>query len=184
MFEDFLAFFGIHKSIMRTDDSYQCFLEQLGGQQFGDGVFTSFSLNEIGMWTKIVETAYPGLKRNLKLFGHDWLGRCFAVDLRNNRRGQVLMLEIGTGMALEIPCTLDEFLEEEIILNTDACLAKSFYEEWRARGNTPLKHGNCIGYKVPLFLGGDDACENLEESDMEVYWSILTQVLNQLNQKK
>lgn len=181
MFEDFLAFFRVNKTVERTNDAYENFVEQLGGQQFGEGLFTSFSAEQIELWTQIVESAYPGLTGKLKLFGHDWLGRCFAVDVRDTRNGQVLMLEIGTGMALEIPCTLEEFLDEEIILNTDACLAKSFYDEWLARGNAPLKHGNCVGYKVPLFLGGEDTCDNLENSDMEVYWSIITQVKSRLN---
>ena len=28
-------------------------------------------------------------------------------------------------------------------------------------------------YKVPLFMGGEDSVENLEDSDMEVYWGVM-----------
>ena len=41
--------------------------------------------------------------------------------------------------------------------------------------NVEIEFGRCAGYKVPLFLGGDDIVENLEDSDMEVYWEVLTQ---------
>ena len=39
---------------------------------------------------------------------------------------------------------------------------------------------NCVGYKVPLFLGGKDAISNYEETDMEVYWSISAQIISQI----
>ncbi|MCB7109635.1 DUF1851 domain-containing protein [[Eubacterium] rectale] len=31
-----------------------------------------------------------------------------------------------------------------------------------------------------MFLGGEDSVNNLEDSDMEVYWSVLTQVKSRL----
>ncbi|MEU0792390.1 T6SS immunity protein Tdi1 domain-containing protein [Amycolatopsis sp. NPDC005961] len=34
----------------------------------------------------------------------------------------------------------------------------------------------CAGYQVPLFLGGADVVENLEEFDLEVYWSLCAQM--------
>ncbi|WP_434798222.1 T6SS immunity protein Tdi1 domain-containing protein [Terrisporobacter vanillatitrophus] len=36
-----------------------------------------------------------------------------------------------------------------------------------------------MGYKVPLFLGGEDDISNLEEIDMEVYWSVTGQLNSQ-----
>jgi hypothetical protein len=42
----------------------------------------------------------------------------------------------------------------------------------------PLDHNKCVGYKVPLFLGGEDEISNLDELDMEVYWSIIGQLMN------
>lgn len=183
MFDEFLKFFDVDKHIERTDDVYGAFLSQLGGMQFGDGLFSSFaaadsvrSSSHTEKWTKIAEGAYPELKGNIKLFGHDWLGRIFAVDLREIRKGQILMLEIGTGDALEIPCGLEDFLNQEIVLYADACLAKNFYGEWRALGNPAPKQGQCVGYKVPLFLGGADDVDNLENSGMEVYWGLLSQM--------
>lgn len=183
MFNDFLAFFNIDKPIERNIDVYGTFLFELGDKQFGNGLFNTFSLTNVDKWTGIAEQAYPGLKGKIKPFGHDWLGRIFAVDLREPRNGLILMLEIGTGQALEISCNMEEFLNEEIILSTDACLAKSFYEEWCSLGNEVPVQGQCVGYKVPLFLGGSDDVTNLELSDMEVYWGIISQIIKKIRLK-
>lgn len=34
----------------------------------------------------------------------------------------------------------------------------------------------CGGYRIPLFLGGEDSLENMEVSDMEVYWDMTDQL--------
>ena len=61
----------------------------------------------------------------------------------------------------------------------DACLASEFFNEWfEANGNFVLPHNKCVGYKVPLFLNGEDDIENLEVSDMEVYWEIMMPLMN------
>ena len=55
-----------------------------------------------------------------------------------------------------------------------------FFEEWKNYSNVKLKYGRCAGYKIPLFLGGEDIVSNLEDNDMEVYWEIMTQIIAQL----
>lgn len=94
------------------------------------------------------------------------------------------MFKIGTNDILEIPCFFEKFLIEEIPLNSDACLAEPFFNEWMDYSmdysKKELRHGRCIGYKIPLFLGGADTVANLEDSDMEVYWGVITQIKNQV----
>lgn len=52
-------------------------------------------------------------------------------------------------------------------------------EEWfEANNNFVLPINKCVGYKVPLFLNGEDDIENLEVSDMEVYWEIMMPLMN------
>ena len=36
---------------------------------------------------------------------------------------------------------------------------------------------DCVGYKIPLFLGGNDEISNLEITDMEIYWGICGQLI-------
>ena len=49
------------------------------------------------------------------------------------------------------------------------------YREW-LEGHAPVGRMECVGYKVPLFLGGEDSLEKMEVSDMEVYWDMTDQL--------
>lgn len=180
MLNSFLQYFQEKSNIGYTGNLYKDFLSQLGGKQFGKGLFNSFSEENIAGWTTNVSKAYSAFKNRFRLFGYDWLGRCFGIDLRENTYGNILMFEIGTGYVLEIPCSFEEFLNEEIPLHSDACLAEPFFEKWQSCSNETIDYGQCVGYKVPLFLGGEDAVENLEISDMDVYWAIMSQIKNQI----
>lgn len=130
MIREFLTFFDEQSELTDSGDLYNDFIIQLGGKSFGRGLFNSFSKSNIEKWTDIVSEAFPDFKNLFKLFGYDWLGRCFGVDLRKNSYGNILMFEIGTDDILEIPCALEVFLDEEIPLYSDACLAMSFFEKW------------------------------------------------------
>lgn len=176
MFNKFMQYFKENMEVEYSKDLYCDFIHQLGGRVYGEGLFNSFSANNVNRWTDIVSEAYPEFKNSFELFGYDWLGRCFGIDLRRETRGNILMFEIGTDDVLEIPCQFIQFLNEEIPLYTEECLAKSFFEEWREYCGRALKYGRCAGYKIPLFLGGEDDISNLEDSDMEVYWDIITQI--------
>lgn len=176
MFGEFLKFFNEQIEYQEKSSVYESFLECMEGQQFGGGVFMSFKKNDIMKWTKIIEEAFPDFAGQFKLFGYDWLGRCFGIDVQKGKQEKILMFEIGTKDVLGIPGNLWNFLNKEIPLHSDACLAMSFYEQWLKEGGLPVTYGRCIGYKIPLFLGGADTIDNLEDSDMEVYWYILSKI--------
>ena len=178
MFSEFLLYFNERDIEKCSDDLYNEFIIQLGGRRFGNGLFNSFSVDNIKKWTEIVNQAYPEFENLYRIFGYDWLGRCFGIDLRENTYGNILMFEIGTNDVLEIPCTFQEFLNVEIPLYSDSCLAEPFFNEWMDYSKESITYGRCAGYKIPLFLGGEDTVANLENSDMEVYWSIITQIKN------
>ena len=63
----------------------------------------------------------------------------------------------------------------------DNALASDFFATWSAAhpDTVALEHSDCVGYLVPLFLGGEDTIENLEVVEFEVYWSVLSQILEQ-----
>ena len=115
--------------------------------------------------------------KEFTVFGYDWLGRCFAIDLREKSKGRILMFEIGTADILEIPVSFENFLNDEIPNYSNECLASDFFEEWKEQSNAKAEYGSCVAYKVPLFLNGEDDLCNLEVSDMEVYWGIIGQLI-------
>ena len=89
------------------------------------------------------------------------------------------MFEPGTGEVLDIPASIEEFHNIEIVEYHEDSLASAFFDEWfEKQEHYVLKHNECVGYKVPLFLNGDDVVDNLEVSDMDVYWEIMMPLIN------
>ena len=180
MFRDFLSYFNESREIGGSSDPYREFVLQLGGKSFGNGLFCAFSKDHVQRWAENVSDAFPEFNGKFLPFGYDWLGRCFGIDLRKGSYGNVLMFEIGTLDILEIPCSFLEFLNKEIPKYSDACLAEEYFKQWTEYSGKIIRYGRCAGYKIPLFLGGEDTLGNLEDNDLEVYWSVLTQVKNSM----
>src|SRR5258708_1533979 len=76
-----------------------------GGPQFSNGMYRLHRIAEGKKGTDMVGEAFPEFRARIRCFGCDWLGREFALDSARLRNGMplVLMLEPGTGEALEIP---------------------------------------------------------------------------------
>lgn len=174
MFEVFLDFVGYEKGEKINSESE--FFELFNGKTFLNGMYRLFKKDDIEKWTAITEEAFPLYKGRFTVFGYDWLGRIFGLD---KSKGTVLLFEPGTGEVLDIPASFEDFHEVEIAEYSGDSLASDFFEEWFSNNNKyELKYGECAGYKVPLFLNGDDTAENLEVSDMEVYWGIMASFID------
>jgi hypothetical protein len=171
-----------YKSILKKSLGAVEFMTRFQGETFKNGLYRVHNLNEIVKWNDIVTEAFPYYKNKIFCFSYDWLGRQFALDFTRLLESQpmILMFEPGTGYALEIPTTFLTFHEEELIEFQDAALAVEFFNEWKKENTVPLDHNKCVGYKVPLFLDGENEISNLDISDMEVYWGIIGQLMKQL----
>jgi hypothetical protein len=151
-----------------------------GGASFNQGLYRLFAPDEVAPWTVSVQTTFPTFAARIRAFGRDWLGRVFAVDGKRVDDGEplVLMFEPGSGDVLEIPIGFAEFHEAELVDQADAVVAEGFFTEWLASpGGREPGDDECIGYKVPLFLGGSDVISNLEPVDAWIYWSMSSQLL-------
>ncbi len=155
------------------------FLSRHAGRAFNQGLYRIHAVREMVRWTDTVATAFPSFKDRIFCFSYDWLGRHVAIDFQRRQQSQclILMLEPGTGQALEIPTTFADFHAQELVHHQDAALAVDFYRAWRAQGGSAPDVTQCVGYKQPLFLGGSDSADNLELADMDVYWSLCGQLL-------
>lgn len=154
-------------------------VEHLGGGSFDQGLYRVIRASDAGAWNSRVAVAFPNFASRITCFGFDWLGRVFAVDPKRTEDGQpgVVMFEPGTGEALEVPCNIASFHDEELIEYKDAALASDFHQRWLNSGGDAPEYGQCIGYKKPLFLGGADELGNLELSDLDVYWHLMGQLI-------
>jgi len=156
-----------------------------GMQEAGSHLQGAYRLHrpdDVARSTLLATQAFPAYTGQISCFGADWLGRQFATDEGRILDGKplVLLLEPGTGKALEIPLDRAAFHERELVEEPDAAVAYSFFQQWLAAGGSRPHYDQCIGYRRPLFLGGADELTNLEISDFDVYWTISAQLLAQI----
>ena len=177
--------YGLDRPPMKVDDDLgepqlRPLFEELAAASFGGGLYRVHTPDLARLWTEKVEECFPEFADRVVCFACDWLGRQFALDRerRDGRRYLVTLLEPGTGDALEIPATIATLHTDELVQNGDAALALDFYADWReASGDDDyLELYECVGYGVPLFLGGADEVSNLGRIDMYAYWSVAAQL--------
>jgi hypothetical protein len=107
----------------------------------------------------------------------------FALDSTRSEQGQpgVILLEPRTGESLIILANLETFHNDELQVRGEAALAISFYNRWLKSGGTAPRHGQCIGYRVPLFLSGVDDIDNLSLTDLTIHWHVSAQLIQQVH---
>jgi len=144
-----------------------------------DGAYRLHQRDDVQRFTALAGEAFPAFGSRIECFGASWLGCQFATDRARVDRGEklVLLLEPGTGEALEIPATFASFHDQELLEHADAAVALSFYRDWLTAGGVAPTYTQCVGYKRPLYLGGADNVSNLELGDFEVYWGVAAQLL-------
>jgi hypothetical protein len=171
------------KSLVPDILGLQEFFTAYAGAAFEGGLYRILWPTDLARWQERIDLAFPGYGDRVVCFGYDWGGRVFALDTERLEDGQagVLLLEPGTGEILRIPSNLQTFHNRELIEFGEAALGTSFYEKWRANGGEAVDYDCCIGYRVPLFLGGVDDIENLEDSDLDVYWHIMGQLIQKID---
>jgi hypothetical protein len=153
-------------------------ISELGGQTFNHGLYRVLREDQLVAARESMEGVFPEYRGRIVPFAFDWLGRHFASDLARveNGRPLVLMLEVGAGEAMEIPASALDFHNVELVEYADDALSAPFWNKWRALNPDDLGFTDCVGYKVPLFLGGADVVANLEIIDLSVYVEICGQL--------
>ena len=151
---------------------------RFGRSTFDGGLYRVHDAVSSLKFSALVTEAFPEMSVSLTCFGFDWLGRQFAVDQRERDKpdAEILMFIPGTGDALDIPVPFSTFHHEGLNEFAEGALAISYYAEWRTISQSDLFFDQCAGYRIPLFLGGADEVGNLETTDMDVYWSLMSQL--------
>lgn len=158
---------------------YRELARRFAGCSFENGVYRLHDARTGLPADALIAETFPQAASRACPFGYDWLGRQFAVDSARLDRGEllVLLLEPGTGQVLEIPFSFSGF-HDQLDEVREPALAASFFAAWAEAhpDRLPLELAQCVGYKVPLFLGGKDVVDNLGVVDLDVYWSISGQL--------
>jgi hypothetical protein len=162
-----------------TVRGYRELTERFAGCTFENGLYRLHDKESGPVAEIMIAEAFPHFAARALAFGYDWLGRQLAFDPERVEAGEplVLLFEPGTGQVLEVPLSFEAF-HEELPQMSEPVLASSFFAEWtRANPTTvPIARTDCVGYRVPLFLGGSDQIENLAVTDLAVYWSLCGQL--------
>ena len=91
------------------------------------------------------------------------------------------MLDPATGEDFELEQDIDRLHDDDFVDDTDDMLAIELFKKVMKYHNLKeIGYNECLGYKVPLFLGGKDSIENYELSDIEVYWGIVSQLFKKV----
>lgn len=171
--------------LLRATPSAVYLMSQYGGRSFGGGVYRVHTVTEAARWTEVIAQAYP-THLGFECFASDWQGNLFALHPTRKVNGEpgVSLFEPGTGKVLSIPANFITLHTAEMIEDPEAVLARSVYEGWLNAGGDRPSTSECIGLAIPMFLGGSDMIDNMEKSDMDVYWELTSQMLAQVKDFK
>lgn len=184
MFSSFLNFFNRSVQYDIYGNEYRTFVIAFGGMQFGKGLFNAFDKGDLRYWEKNILNIFPEYKGKFELFGYDWMGRCFAVTMLGQDEEKILVFDPSTLEVNDIPLCFMDFVNKAIPTSTNECFSADAFINWHNTNGVELEYLQCLGNKVPLFLGGNDELDNMEVSDMDVYWHILGQTAAKLRDEE
>lgn len=147
------------------------------GCTFNNGLYRVHTPRTAAASTALCSRMIDGLAGRIYCFAFDWLGRNLALEFQEGAEPLVIIVEPGAGEHMESEATIREF-HEEVVVEDPTALAEGLFQEWCAAhpGFGGLPYDECVGYRVPLFLGGEDELENLEKAPYDVYWEICVQL--------
>lgn len=158
-------------------------LVKWGGMSFNSGLYRLHSEASSRAATLAVKPYLQEAWNDAIAFAFDWLGRNFVASPRrwSDQNPLIYLVDMGEGSVFEIPMSIAEFHDVELVEHADDALAADWFSEWReAHNGMRLEFNQCVGYRTPLFLGGTDGDENLEIADTDVYWSLMGQIYGQV----
>lgn len=150
------------------------FLRRYSGCVFNQGLYRIFESSLREDIHESVSIAFPEWADQVLLLGSDWMGRVLALSLAENT---ILLFEPGAGEVRDSGIPLGRF-HNLVLPDTQAeALAPTFFGLWLSQGGSEPGYRECVGYRIPLFLGGSDDLANLEIGDLSVYWFITAQLV-------
>lgn len=179
MYKEFLEFFKKDVEYDIYGNDYRTFVIAFGGMQFGKGMFTVLDKSDAFLWERRMAVAFPERKGTFRLFGHDWMGRCFGVPASSEDK--IIIFDPGVFEVYEVDLVFRDFINKAIPLTSNDCLASDAFIKWFEYADIDLPADHCVGYKQPLFLGGEDALDNFEIIKMDRYWYMISKAGKKLN---
>jgi len=185
MIKKFFQFFDESNPFSFSGNLYDDLIDQLGGHQFGNGLFNILTRKDAEKMKAFV--AYEFFRKqgrfSFKLFAYDWSGRCYGILDQGEKQGVVLAFDPDDEEIFDISCDLATFLNDVLRANSDILLWPEGYKKWLDYSNQRVEYGKCIGYKKLLFAGGKNEMSNMEHMDLSMYWYVVAEVSKRLDEK-
>ncbi len=157
--------------------------KSLSGKQIENGLFTFMWPEESKKWSNLMASYFNFQNMKLLCFAFDWSGKVFALNSIDD--GFIYCLDPATFEWFELETGVEDFLNIELVDSIEELLEwPRFRNFMRTNSLLNLKDNYCVGFKKPLFLGGEDDDENFELTEMEVYWGLNHELLLSILKKK
>lgn len=146
---------------------------------YNDGTYTLLPWAEAASLTELASLVFPIAAGKFTVFGVDWMGRLFATDTTELDQGgsaTVVCFDLAEPSSFTTDANFDDFHNHVAVERMNELLNMNQYREWIESRPPPSDGKQCVGYKVPLFLGGEDAVSNMDLSDRAVYLKLLAEL--------
>ena len=159
------------------------------GHSFNLGLLRFHDSETAPTYVEHVLTAFPELQgKDADLLAFDWMGRQLVTTATvDGSESDLLIADLGVGEVSHF-CTVAEFTG---IIKLPESATEAFngalYEEWkRSVGGEGqgIAFSDCVEYQTPLYLGGDAGIGNLVLNDLDVAWTIGSQIRAQTRHLK
>lgn len=153
-------------------------LETCGGRVYDKGLYSVYDFKQSRIWASELSVYFPHYNSQFLPFGHDWMGRQFCLSTA--KANHIHIFDPGSFEDLYVEVSLYDFHNELLTADKHDFFASDLFEaglsELRLSG---VGSSQCLGLKIPLFLGGEDEPSNYSVSDLQVYWNIHYQLYKQ-----
>jgi hypothetical protein len=139
------------------------------GSCINSGLYRLHTFGSSVQWSLIIGQCFKTHKNKIYPFGFDWMGRQFCMSIDNNNL--LFMFDIATAEYFELQQKLELLHDDDFINDMENMLANDIFTQVLKHSNLKsIGYNECLGYKMPLFMGGNDVVENYQLIDIEVYW--------------
>jgi Domain of unknown function (DUF1851) len=160
-------------------DKLSALFAECGGVSINNGLYRVHSRTSSQRWSDNIRQYFPEIKKTVFPFGYDWLGRQYGII--QGVENVLVMFDPSTVEYYELAADLKDFHNKDLVDDRDEAVSEeSFIQALEKMNITELAIDKCVGYKVPLFLGGTYDYTNYEITDIEVYWEFQSQIFKQI----
>lgn len=156
-------------------------IRRFGGMSFNRGLYRILPIEHMDRWNQVAWETWPKLDHRFWVIAIDWMGCLYGIDysVLDERGWCMSALEPYSGRGGEFGDDLVEFHDVSLVASTttNGAVLSEWHAEWLEFGGTEPTFDQCVGLKVPYFLGGSDYVSDFELSDLDVYWHLSSQLI-------